>query len=592
MTAENVRLLIWDLDDTFWKGTLEEGGCSPIPENLEIVRTLNRRGIISSICSKNVRERVLCKLAEAGILEEFVFLRVAFQPKGAMVRSIITSAQLRPESVMFLDDTPANLEEVQFYNPGIQSAGPQFIASLLRDPRFHGKNDETLSRLRQYKVLEEKELDRSRFVDGANEFLRQSRIRLSFHYDVVEQFDRIHELVNRSVQLNFTKERLAEDVAEAKCAFEEKLGERDFHAAYVKVSDRYGDYGVCGFYATKPGKIVQFVFSCRIMNMGVEQFIFRRLGNLKLAVAGEVASDYREPARVDWIEVVPDATDRSEVPAEIARTVCIRGACELDQATHYLRHLSFSREFTYPFRGWSIAQPLVQFDAVREAMSDARNAVVFDRLPGLQRRCIESAAFTGAADGYVLSFSLEPAWGNYRYRETGMIVPLRFQDGSVGLGADITTFSYEQIKTRTKVDMETEEWQWFLDNFEYVGHFDRSRFSKNLDRIFGRLKDKTVVVIQLNTRFGKMKKKLLENAMINDAARAASVAHNVVFVELDELIGDDSEALSAHHFERPVYLRVAMAISAAISSGGKPNGERFAPSAFHPFELAAPPPLP
>ena len=50
---ESIKLVIWDLDDTFWKGTLSEGPIEAIPENIHLVQALARRGIISSICSKN-----------------------------------------------------------------------------------------------------------------------------------------------------------------------------------------------------------------------------------------------------------------------------------------------------------------------------------------------------------------------------------------------------------------------------------------------------------------------------------------------------------------------------------------------------------
>ena len=42
---EAVRLLIWDLDETFWRGTLEEGGAELLPVHVEMVRTLSGRGI-------------------------------------------------------------------------------------------------------------------------------------------------------------------------------------------------------------------------------------------------------------------------------------------------------------------------------------------------------------------------------------------------------------------------------------------------------------------------------------------------------------------------------------------------------------------
>ena len=45
--AENVRLVIWDLDETFWKGTLSEGGIEEyVQANHDLVVALARRGIV------------------------------------------------------------------------------------------------------------------------------------------------------------------------------------------------------------------------------------------------------------------------------------------------------------------------------------------------------------------------------------------------------------------------------------------------------------------------------------------------------------------------------------------------------------------
>jgi len=51
--SEAVRLVIWDLDQTFWHGTLTEGGVRLRSDAEVIVHTLAARGIMSSICSKN-----------------------------------------------------------------------------------------------------------------------------------------------------------------------------------------------------------------------------------------------------------------------------------------------------------------------------------------------------------------------------------------------------------------------------------------------------------------------------------------------------------------------------------------------------------
>src|ERR1700733_1354127 len=110
MIANMVKLVVWDLDDTFWQGTLGEGDVVAIGRNLEIVRELARRGIPSAICSKNDFDQARAKLAEFGVWEFFVFAQIAFLPKGQAIAELIAAAALRPQNVLFLDDNAANLE--------------------------------------------------------------------------------------------------------------------------------------------------------------------------------------------------------------------------------------------------------------------------------------------------------------------------------------------------------------------------------------------------------------------------------------------------------------------------------------------------
>ncbi|HEY5299128.1 MAG TPA: hypothetical protein VIJ55_00490, partial [Acetobacteraceae bacterium] len=66
MMPEPVRLVVWDLDNTFWDGTLSEGGIAYRADRAAIVRELAGRGIISSICSKNDFAAVRAILLEDG----------------------------------------------------------------------------------------------------------------------------------------------------------------------------------------------------------------------------------------------------------------------------------------------------------------------------------------------------------------------------------------------------------------------------------------------------------------------------------------------------------------------------------------------
>lgn len=151
--SEPVRLVIWDLDETFWKGTLTEGGITIVPENCALVIELAKRGILSSICSKNDYKAVREALADNGILEYFVFPSINWEAKGPRLRALVESVQLRPETVMFVDDNPFNLAEAQHFVPGIQRQGHRFVREMLNHPLFKGRADLNLTRLKQYRYL-------------------------------------------------------------------------------------------------------------------------------------------------------------------------------------------------------------------------------------------------------------------------------------------------------------------------------------------------------------------------------------------------------------------------------------------------------
>ena len=53
MINNKVKLIIWDMDETFWNGTISEGDvCTPL-EHINMIKELTDRGIMNSISSKN-----------------------------------------------------------------------------------------------------------------------------------------------------------------------------------------------------------------------------------------------------------------------------------------------------------------------------------------------------------------------------------------------------------------------------------------------------------------------------------------------------------------------------------------------------------
>jgi FkbH-like protein len=336
MLPNKVKLVIWDLDETFWKGTLTEGPIQIVPENAAIVKTLNERGIVSSISSKNNFDNARKVLEEHGLWFHFVFPQIEFAPKGSAIAELIERMNLRADNVLFIDDNHLNLKEALYFAPTLMTAHPDdILPHLLGLPETQGKNDIGLTRLHQYKQLETKFYDQ-KTTSGSNEdFLRECNIHVEIDIDVEVNFDRVVELINRSNQLNFTKLRMESE--ESIEEFRKQLRSYGYHAGIVKVQDKYGDYGIVGFYMTARFaghyRLEHFVFSCRIMNMGIEQYVYEHLGKPKIRIVQPVANGLQDFKVLDWINNAGDQCRRSAAVSD-AKLLLI-GGCDLLQVATY-----------------------------------------------------------------------------------------------------------------------------------------------------------------------------------------------------------------------------------------------------------------
>ena len=155
--------------------------------------------------------------------------------------------------------------------------------------------------------MEKRKADEVAAGPDPTEFLRESDIRVYLEFDVEKHIDRAVELVNRTNQLNFTKNRLSEDPVLARNELNGLLTRFSNQAALVRVIDRYGDHGYCGFYLfdSENRYLPHFCFSCRILGMGVEQYLFNKLKRPVIHVQGEVLTDLFDQSRaIDWIRQV------------------------------------------------------------------------------------------------------------------------------------------------------------------------------------------------------------------------------------------------------------------------------------------------
>ncbi len=566
--AEPVRLVIWDLDDTFWSGTLTEGGMTYRRDFHDIVLELARRGIVSSICSKNDLASVREILMREGIWDSFVFASVNWEPKGPRLAAMVEAVQLRPPTILFIDDNAMNRAEAQHFVPGIQVADETVIPSLLDNPLLRGKDDGQLSRLAQYKLLERRQTDeRAASPDGDNtEFLRTSDIRVSIEHDLEPHIDRAIELINRTNQLNFTKTRLPEDIESARRELRALLSTYSLQAGIIRVRDNYGDYGYCGLYVIRSGaaalRLVHFCFSCRILNMGVESWLYQHLGRPALRVQGEVLSDVvRDRRSIDWITAeLPEAMGVDSGGAQVLDYVYARGGCDLHAVTHYFNMVAreVAREFNVSRAGANLRFDHSVFAryAIEGVPEPARAAFAQLGYHNGDYASVLTDLPRGERAVWLLSFWADADFALYRHRATGLSVPL-----------SLATVQTNQ-RDMTGVDLNDPEFaqalpilQLLRRDFEFTGMIGEAAFKDNARLILRRARPGTRIFIlmaneQVRNRGGKIvtppKKRALNN-WVRDVAKEFSA---VSLVDINQFIEGEPEMISNNHFDRMVYFRV------------------------------------
>ncbi len=475
--AEPVKLVIWDLDDTFWQGTLSEGAIVPIAENLDLVRATAARGLVHTIVSKNDPAAAEARLTALGIRELFVFPRIGWQPKGPVIKELLEAMQLRAPNALFLDDNPVNRREAEFYNPGLQTADPAGLPALGPGLRALGQPDPEFSRLKQYQLLERQQQARAQYEGDNLAFLRAAGIQIEFREgpDVRPDLARMEELINRSNQLNFTKKRVSADELAA------GLADPARRWGTVRVRDQFGDYGLVGVFCvnTAEKQLEQFVFSCRILHLGVEQFTYAWLGFPQLEVQGEVATELNNTDRPDWLTVTTAAPAPLAAGAPKLR-VFLKGGCDLGQLTPFLQafDLEVTEEFNFLNENQITAhlEHTVLLRQTRE-LPAAEQQRLARRLPFLGAEAYATKLWEADYDVLVFSPLMDYTQDLYRERATGLAVPF---GGYRDLTAEAPAALAARYARRKFRGMDEAFLTEFARDFQFEGPITLEKFAENL----------------------------------------------------------------------------------------------------------------
>lgn len=296
--VKTVKCLVWDLDDTLWEGALlEGGGKSLLPGRGELIETLDKRGILQSIASRNQYDDAMARLQEFGLDEYFLYPQIGFGAKSEAVLAVAGALNIGVDSVAFIDDQPFELEEVRGAVPAVRVYAAHLAQNLAALPEFMPRfvNEDSAMRRALYRTDIVRTKAEETFAGPKESFLESLDMVFSIAPVRGNDLQRAIELTERTNQLNATGMTFDHDELDA-------LRRSPDHLLLVaSLTDRFGEYGKIGLALMEKGQKVWTVrlllMSCRVMNRGVGTVFLNHLVNLGLAAGKTVRADFVETGK-------------------------------------------------------------------------------------------------------------------------------------------------------------------------------------------------------------------------------------------------------------------------------------------------------
>ena len=290
------KCVVLDLDNTLWGGVIGDDGLEGIALGefdegeafvsfQKFIHELKRRGVILAVVSKNEHSIAIVPFREhphMALKEEDISVFVAnWDNKADNIRLVQKTLNIGFDSMVFLDDNPFERNLVREFLPQV------VVPELPDDP---SRYLQTLAELNLFETASYSEADRQRAdqyrEEAQRELVKQSFTNVNDYLNSLgmevrlERFNafnlpRIAQLIQRSNQFNLMTHRYSEAACEA------MMNDKSLAPLTLKLSDKFGDYGLISVVILKPAgqdlEIDEYLMSCRVLQRGVENFAMNNI---------------------------------------------------------------------------------------------------------------------------------------------------------------------------------------------------------------------------------------------------------------------------------------------------------------------------
>lgn len=283
------KCLVLDLDNTLWGGVIGDDGPDQIKIGRETAEAeaftafqeyclqLRSRGILLAVCSKNSEA-----IARQGfehpdsvlLLDHFSCFKANWEPKHENIKAIASELNIGLNSLVFVDDNPAEREIVSAQLPDVAvpdvgSDVSRFI-SVLEDGRYFEPvrlSREDLKRAEQYRDNAQRAAFQGSF-QNYDEYLESLEMSAEVAAFKPVYLDRITQLISKTNQFNLTTRRYT------RAQIETIAASPSYISLYGKLTDKFGDNGLISvIIGRKENGILHidlWIMSCRVLKRGME----------------------------------------------------------------------------------------------------------------------------------------------------------------------------------------------------------------------------------------------------------------------------------------------------------------------------------
>lgn len=288
LLGKNKKGFVLDLDNTLWGGIVgddgvdnleigpEESGGQVYTEFQNYIKEHKDLGLVLNIASKNEEENAIAGLNHPdGVLkpDDFIEIKANWEPKDRNFANIAESLTLLPESLVFVDDNPAERAIVEGNLKGVRAPeigeAHNYIQTIDRSGFFEVTNlsKDDLNRNEMYKENVKRAKLQASFENYEDYLLSLEMVGTIKRFEPIYTA-RIAQLSNKSNQFNLTTKRYTQT------EIEEVMADETYIPLYGKLVDKFGDNGlvsvVIGHIVDDICHIDLWLMSCRVLKRDME----------------------------------------------------------------------------------------------------------------------------------------------------------------------------------------------------------------------------------------------------------------------------------------------------------------------------------